>query len=89
MPDAIQAGWLSFSVFLAARAFARPDSRSPLWLVGAGMAMGVCHLVRGNDAILLPIGVAATAILSAAWRRDSLAATVRAVRSYFSGYLLG
>ena len=88
MPDAIQAGWLSFSVFLVARALSGQASNRRAWLVGAGIAMGVCHLVRGNDVILLPIGVAAAAILSSTWRRESPSATVGAVLIYLSGYLL-
>jgi hypothetical protein len=64
MPDAIQAGWLSFAVFLAARAAVRPERSKRLTLIGAGIAVGLCHLVRANDVVLLPVVVAAGAILS-------------------------
>lgn len=56
MPDAIQAGWLTFSLFLIATAHERIGGHTTR-LVAAGIAMGVCHLVRANDVQLLPIGV--------------------------------
>ncbi len=62
MPDAIQAGWVSFSIFLIAAAQGDPAKRR--LLVGAGAAMGVCHLARANDILLLPAGLIAAFICS-------------------------
>jgi hypothetical protein len=58
MPDAIQAGWLTFSIFLIALASQKPSGRLSI-LTAAGAAMGMCHLVRANDVQLLPVGVCA------------------------------
>ncbi|MEO6236859.1 MAG: glycosyltransferase family 39 protein, partial [Vicinamibacterales bacterium] len=62
MPDAIQAGWVSFSIFLVAVADGHPARRR--LLVGAGAAVGVCHLTRANDVLILPVGLAAAFICS-------------------------
>jgi hypothetical protein len=88
MPDAIQAGWLTFSIFLVVEGFSGPVARRPTWLLAGGVAMGVCHLVRGNDVLLLPIGVAAAAILSRTWRQDTCTRTAAAVAAYLAGYVL-
>jgi hypothetical protein len=79
MPDAIQAGWLTFSMFLIGVA-AQPTSRRVPILVAAGTAMGMCHLVRANDIQLLPVGVLAALALpglsGGRWRegaKDALA----------------
>ena len=63
MPDAIQAGWLTFSVLLVILAFAAPQPDVRLLFAG-GAAMAVCQLIRANGPILLPIGVVAVAILA-------------------------
>ena len=63
MPDAIQAGWLTFSVLLVILAFAAPQPDVRLLLAG-GAAMAVCQLIRANGPILLPVGVVAVAILA-------------------------
>ena len=87
MPDAIQAGWLSCSMSLIVFAAHAAAPRSAAWLVMAGAAMGVCHLVRANDAALLPAGVAAVALF---WRlgKDAPAAgIVRHVLAYLGGWL--
>jgi dolichyl-phosphate-mannose-protein mannosyltransferase len=63
MPDAIQAGWVSFSIFLIAAAQAGSAKRR--LLVCAGAAMGVCHLARANDVLLLPVGLSAAFLCSA------------------------
>jgi 4-amino-4-deoxy-L-arabinose transferase-like glycosyltransferase len=62
MPDAIQAGWTTFSLFLVTAAQRHAAKRR--LLVGAGIAMGVCHLVRANDVLLLPVGLMAAFICS-------------------------
>jgi hypothetical protein len=64
MPDAIQSGWLSLSLFLVTLACTNPSPRTQHMLVAAGVAMGVCHLIRANGALLLPIGLVAVALFS-------------------------
>lgn len=84
MPDAIQAGWLTFSIFLIALASQKTTSRL-LILTAAGTAMGVCHLVRANDVQLLPIGVfaawAVPGLSEGRWREG-----VRDALAYLSGW---
>ena len=63
MPDAIQAGWVSFSIFLVAASRGHAAKRRVLLCAGA--AMGVCHLARANDVLLLPVGLLAAFICSA------------------------
>ena len=60
----IQAGWLSFAMLLVVVSFAGPVDQRRWKLVAAGVALGICHLVRANDVILVPVGVAAVGILS-------------------------
>ena len=88
MPDAPQAGWLSLSVFLIALSHVRPADQKRWILVGGGVAMGVCHLIRANDVILLPVGVGAVAIFSTMWARDTSAALARACVAYLSGWAM-
>lgn len=72
MPDAMQAGWLSCSMFLAVYAFVHEGERARKILLAAGVAMGVCHLIRANDVALLPIGMVAVAACARIWRgRDA------------------
>lgn len=84
MPDAIQSGWLSFSICLVALAQCRPENRT--LLVGGGIAMGVCHLARANDVLLMPIGVLAVVISSLAWRRQRIARALRDGAVYIGGW---
>ena len=56
--------------------------------MGGGVAMGVCHLIRANDVILLPVGVGAVAIFSTMWKRETSAALARACAAYLSGWVL-
>ena len=86
MPDAIQAGWLSFSIFLIVLACARPIRYGILG--AAGVAMGVCHLIRANGPILLPIGLVAVVVLMWQWRGERPGIVVRGVLTYVSGWLL-
>jgi 4-amino-4-deoxy-L-arabinose transferase-like glycosyltransferase len=88
MPDAMQAGWLCASVFFIVRGFSGPVDRRWRWLFAAGLAMGVCHLIRGNDALLLPVGVAGTAILSRIAVGDTAGAVMRSCAAYLSGYVV-
>jgi hypothetical protein len=88
MPDAIQSGWLSFSLFLVVFAAAgAPEQRVRRCLAG-GVAMGVCHLVRANGALLLPVGVCAVAVLSRSWNRETAVVTARHVAAYLFGWAL-
>ena len=88
MPDALQAGWVSVSLLLAVAACVRPEAQRRLILAGAGIAMGVCHLIRANDALLLPVGMAAVLACSTIWagRRPGAAATDCA--AYAAGWAL-
>lgn len=85
MPDAPQAGWVTAAVLLVFVAFARPAAQRSWILAGAGAAMGICHLIRANDAILLPVGVAAVAICGRLWTRDAAAAQARSVAAFLAG----
>jgi hypothetical protein len=87
MPDAIQAGWLSFSLFLVVLAYSPSVERRHLVLAAGGLAMGMCHLIRGNGAFLVPVGVVATAVLSRLVVRQAGAATARACLSYLWGWV--
>ncbi len=78
MPDSIQAGWLSFSVFLIVLAFHGPANHRYRWLIAGGIAMGVCHLIRANDAILCADWRSRHRDPVPDWRRDTFA-TLRAV----------
>ncbi len=88
MPDAIQAGWLSFSVYLIVLALSG-FARSEYWTLAAGgVAMGICHLIRANDVILVPVGVSAVVILSALADTATSGRVVRRCVSYLSGWVL-
>ena len=67
MPDAVQAGWLSLSMLLIVLA-ARGATFELAYLAAAGVALGVCHMARANDILLLPVGVLAVVVLSKPWR---------------------
>jgi hypothetical protein len=83
MPDALQAGWLSFSIFLAALAHTQPRYRK--LAAAAGAAMGICHLMRANDPVLVPIGLGAVAACSRLWRHEPIAATLRSCALFAAG----
>ncbi len=84
MPDAPQAAWLSFSLLLIALAYSRPDRKAWL-LAGGGVAMGICHLIRANDVVLVPVGVAAVIICSTIWEKEPAGAIARSCAAYLSG----
>jgi Dolichyl-phosphate-mannose-protein mannosyltransferase len=86
MPDALQAGWVSLSLFLIVAAHVRPESQRRGVVAGAGVAMGVCHLIRANDVLLLPVGITAVLLCSMLWagRRPRAALTDCAV--YAAGW---
>lgn len=88
MPDAIQAGWLSFSMFLVVAAFVRSGERTRLFLVGGGAALGVCHLVRANDVALLPIGLCGVACCSLLWRQARYRVTALHAGAFLFGWAL-
>jgi hypothetical protein len=88
MPDAIQSGWLSFSLFLIVFAAADAPERRVRRYVAGGIAMGVCHLVRANGVLLLPVGACAVILLSRTWSRERAAVTARHLAAYLSGWLL-
>jgi 4-amino-4-deoxy-L-arabinose transferase-like glycosyltransferase len=86
MPDAIQSGWLSASLFLTVLAASKAPEQRVGWYVAGGVAMGVCHLVRANGVLLLPVGVCVVAVLSRTWSRDTLGASARHVAVYLLGW---
>ena len=88
MPDSIEAGWLSFSIFLIVLSYHGPVARRYIGLVGAGMAMGLCHLIRANDPILVPVGIFAVVMLAKVWRHDSVHAVARGCFVYLAGWVL-
>jgi hypothetical protein len=88
MPDSIQAGWLSLSIFLTVLAYAGPASQRYWTLASAGIAMGFCHLIRANDAILIPVGIGSVVCLSRIWKREASAAVARGCLVYLSGWAL-
>jgi len=69
MPDALQAGWCTFSLFLVARAYHSLAPPNRWLLAAAGVAMGACHLIRANDILLFPVGFSAVACFAVIWRR--------------------
>jgi hypothetical protein len=88
MPDSLQAGWLSCSIFLVAFAYVRPAAQKGWILTGAGLAMGFCHLIRANDLILAPVGIAAVVILSTVWKSEALPAAIRGCLFFLCGWVL-
>lgn len=86
MPDAVQSGWLTLSICLVALA-QRGTARGKL-LAGGGVAMGVCHLARANDVLLLPVGVFAAILCSLLWQRRRVAAALRDGATYIGGWAL-
>ena len=88
MPDSIQAGWLSFSLFLIVLSFAGPFHHRHWRLAGGGLALGICHLVRANDVILVPIGACAVVIFSMIGQRETRIVALRSCLSYLVGWAL-
>ena len=88
MPDSLQAGWLSLSIFLVALSHVGLSRHNRLLLMGAGVAMGVCHLIRANGILLLPVGVGAVATFSRIWKRETYAVLAGACGVYLFGWAL-
>jgi Dolichyl-phosphate-mannose-protein mannosyltransferase len=87
MPDAVQGGWLAFSIFLIVFAYAGPPDRKYRRLAAAGVAMGFCHLIRSNGALLLPVGVLGVMVFAKQWKREGVRAIARATLTYLAGWL--
>ena len=85
MPDSLQAGWLTASVFLVVLAHSDRVARKLTTLAAAGVAMGACHLIRANDAMLVPVGVTAVAACSAWWKREPSSVLLRSCGIYLAG----
>jgi hypothetical protein len=85
MPDAIQAGWLTLSVFLIVSAYHGPTRHRPWILATGGITMGFCQLIRSNGLILLPIGVVAV-LLFARLEKHPFVAAVRGTLTYLAGW---
>ena len=88
MPDALQSGWVSFSLLLVVAAYVRPESQRRVILAGAGIAMGVCHLIRANDVLLLPVGAAAVLACSTIWAGRRSGAAAIDCAAYAAGWAL-
>jgi hypothetical protein len=88
MPDSIQSGWLSISIFLIGLSYVGPTGQKRWRLAWGGVAIGICYLIRADGAILVPIGVGAAAILSRIWKREPLASTGRDCLAYLAGFTL-
>jgi hypothetical protein len=89
MPDAIQSGWLSFSLFLVTMASSRPALwRGDVLIFAAGVAMGVCHIVRANGALLVPIGVVAIIVLRSSSPALGWPATARRCGVFVEGVVV-
>ena len=85
MPDAIQAGWFSFSMFLIGLAYHGGEDRRVMTLACAGCALGVGYLARTNAAFLVPVGVSAIGSCLLLWRRESLWRLLRDGAAYLAG----
>jgi hypothetical protein len=88
MPDSLQAGWMSFSIFLVVLAFVRWEGKKRWIVIGGGVAMGCGHLMRANDVLLVPVGLFAVAIFAAICARDGIAGIAGACLAYLSGWAL-
>jgi dolichyl-phosphate-mannose-protein mannosyltransferase len=87
MPDAIQSGWLSFALFLVVLAFTGDQERQRWRLAAAGVAMGVCHLIRAGDVLFLPVGMAAVTLSSAVLGHTTLPSVARGGLAFLAGWL--
>jgi 4-amino-4-deoxy-L-arabinose transferase-like glycosyltransferase len=88
MPDAIQAGWWTLSICLVVWAIAVGPHRRRMLLLFAGVAAGCCHLIRANDVVLVPVGIAAIVVLSTIWKQEPLRVAVRECAYYITGLAL-
>ena len=88
MPDAIQAGWVSFAILLVVLAFTGPAPRKDARLLAAGAALGVCHLIRAGDAMFLPVGLGATALCAWRFGSNGVVATARDTLRFGLGWAL-
>jgi 4-amino-4-deoxy-L-arabinose transferase-like glycosyltransferase len=86
MPDALQAGWLSFAIYLVTRANAGPESRRPWMLAASGLAVGICHLVRASDVLLVPVGACAVAFCAMIWQGKRPIGVAMDCGAYFVGW---
>lgn len=87
MPDAVQSGFLSLSMFLVVLGCVGATSPPPRLLAAAGVAMGVCHLIRANGVLLVPVAVAAIVLLSVLGTRESISTTFERTFAFIAGWL--
>jgi 4-amino-4-deoxy-L-arabinose transferase-like glycosyltransferase len=86
MPDAIQTGWLLAAIFLVMCGSANPRIRTGTFCA-AGVAFGLCYLVRENAVLMLPALLAGAALLP--WPSPgSWALRARAVGALLAGLLI-
>ena len=86
MPDAVQSGWLALSMALIAIGNAASPRRKGPLIVGAGLAMGVCHLARATDVLLFPVGAAAVVLCAVIWRRARWMEALRDAVDFAAGW---
>ena len=85
MPDAIQTGWLLVAIWLALVGIT--GQRRTIPLIGSGLTIGLCYLVRENAVILVPVLLSAPLLLardsdgwrSRLWQAGLIAAGMAAV----------
>ena len=86
MPDAVQSGWMTLSIALVALGYHAPPRWKGSLIIGAGMAIGVCHLARATDVLLLPVGVASVVLCGVLWEREPWRAAMRDAAEFAAGW---
>ena len=87
MPDALQAGWLSAAILLVVSAHATPGPRYRWTLFAGGLALGMCHLIRASDVLLVPVGLCAVASCATIWRERRPSEAVADCGAFIAGWV--
>ncbi|MGH9411038.1 MAG: ArnT family glycosyltransferase [Vicinamibacterales bacterium] len=86
MPDAVQSGWIAASIALVSLGYAASPRRKGSLIIGAGMALGICHLARATDVLLVPVGLAAVVLCAIQWARVRWTAALRDAAEFAAGW---
>lgn len=86
MPDAVQSGWIALSVALVALGYQALPRRKGSLIAGAGMSMGVCHLARATDPLLVPVGLAAVVLCAVIWARERWRSALMDAGTFAAGW---
>ncbi|HEY3885453.1 MAG TPA: hypothetical protein VGL62_09620 [Vicinamibacterales bacterium] len=86
MPDAVQSGWITLSVALVALGYSAAPRWKGLLITAAGMAMGICHLARATDVLLVPVGVAAVVLCAGVWAGVRWMTALRDAAEFAAGW---